>query len=75
MSVEKIDSRFPRELLDLDGAAQYLGTTSRHMRRMVSERRVPFTKLGPGRSARLRFDTVRLDAWIEEHSFYPERDA
>jgi excisionase family DNA binding protein len=59
-------------LLDVEGAAAYLGTTPRHIRRLVDERRVPYLKLGPGRSARLRFDTAKLDAWLAEHSFEPE---
>lgn len=59
-------------LLDVEGAAAHLGTTPRHIRRLVEERRIPFIKLGPGRSARLRFDAARLDAWLEEHSFEPE---
>lgn len=64
--------RGPRQLLDVSGAANYLGTSERHIRRLVAERRIPFSKLGPGRGARLRFDTARLDEWIEAHSFKPE---
>jgi excisionase family DNA binding protein len=67
-----ITGRARGSLLDVAGAADYLHTSERHIRRLVDERRIPFTKLGPGRSARLRFDTARLDAWIEEHSFEPE---
>jgi excisionase family DNA binding protein len=59
-------------LLDVAGAASYLGISERHIRRLVEERRMPFVKLGPGRSARLRFDTARLDAWLAEYSFEPE---
>jgi excisionase family DNA binding protein len=70
-------SKFPSgpargSLLDVEGAAAHLGTSQRHIRRLVEERRIPFIKLGPGRSARLRFDTARLDAWLDEHSFSPE---
>jgi len=66
-------TRPPRgALLDVEGAAAYLGTTTRHVRRLVEERRMPFIKLGPGRSARLRFDTARMDVWLDEHSFSPE---
>lgn len=71
MSKAKALSRARGALLDVEGAAAYLGTTERHIRRLVDERRIPFTKLGPGRSARLRFDTARLDAWVDEHSFEP----
>jgi excisionase family DNA binding protein len=59
-------------LLDVAGVADYLGTSERHIRRLVEERRMPFIKLGDGRSARLRFDTARLDAWLDEHSFEPQ---
>lgn len=61
-------------LLDVEGAAAYLGTTTCHIRRLVEERRIPFIKLGPGRSARLRFDPARLDAWLVEYSFEPQGD-
>jgi len=64
-----------RSLLDVQGAAAYLGTSERHIRRLVEQRRLPFIKLGDGRSARLRFSTTRLDAWLEEHSFEPEEGA
>jgi len=67
-------SRHPA-LLDVRGAAEYLCTSERHIRRLVEGRRIPFAKLGPGRSARLRFDTARLDGWLDEHSFEPEQGA
>jgi excisionase family DNA binding protein len=72
MSRSKTPVRAHGSLLDVEGAAAYLGTTTRHIRRLVEERRIPFSKLGPGRSARLRFDTSKLDAWLDEHSFEPE---
>jgi excisionase family DNA binding protein len=59
-------------LIDVKDAADYLGTTERHIRRLVDEKRIPYTKLGPGRSARLRFDTAKLDTWLDEFSFEPE---
>jgi len=58
-------------LIDVTGAALYLGTSPRHVRRMVDERRIPFIKLGGGRGARLRFNVAHLDAWIEKHSVKP----
>jgi excisionase family DNA binding protein len=72
VSKSKTQGRAHRSLLDVEGAAAYLGTTTRHIRRLVEERRIPFSKLGPGRSARLRFDTAKLDAWLDQHSFEPE---
>ena len=35
-----------RPLVDVNGAAEYLGTTTRHIRRLVSQRRIPHTKIG-----------------------------
>lgn len=61
--------------LDVRGTADYLGTTERHIRRLVSEGRIPYAKLGPGRSARLRFDVDRLAQWVDEHSFDPKEEA
>lgn len=62
-------------LLNIAGAADYLGTTERHVRRLVAERRLPYIKLGDGRSARLRFRADRLAQWVDEHSFEPESGA
>ena len=60
-----------RPLLDVASAADYLATTDRHVRRLVQDRRIPYTKLGP---RKLRFDAVKLDAWLEGQSFAPEPD-
>jgi excisionase family DNA binding protein len=59
-------------LLDAAEAAKYVGTTENHIRRLVTERRIPYVKLGKERNARLRFDTARLDAWVAENSYEPE---
>lgn len=61
-----------RVLLTVDQAAEFLGTTPRHVRRLVEERRIPFIKLGSGRAARLRFDQSRLDGWLDAHTVEPE---
>ena len=75
-SKTKVDSPRARgALLDVRECAAYLGTTERHVRRLVTERRIPFAKLGPGKAARLRFDTARLDTWLEGHSHEPESAA
>ncbi len=49
--------------LTLGEAAVYLNVTERYMRRVVSERKVRFYKLGKF----LRFDAVDLDALATEH--------
>lgn len=46
-------------------AAEYLGIAEKTLRKMTSERRVPFIRL----SARcVRYSKVALDRWIEERS-------
>lgn len=50
-----------RPPLDVEGAAAYLGTTVRHVRRLVGERRIPYAKLG----GKLRFLPPDLDRWLE----------
>ena len=60
-------SRARGALLDIHQAAEYLGVTERWLRRQLSEKRIPYLKLGPGRSSPLRFDTGDLEAWLIEH--------
>ncbi len=48
-------------LLDIDGAADYLSVTSRFVRSLVAERRIPFLKVGRF----VRFDTDDLDRWLD----------
>lgn len=52
-----------RPLLDINGAAEYLGVSVRHVRRLVAERRIPYIKWG----SVLHFDPDELDVWIDEH--------
>jgi excisionase family DNA binding protein len=49
-------------LLDLDGIADHLGVSPRHVRRLVAERRIPFLKWGH----LLRFDPVEIAHWRDE---------
>lgn len=49
-------------LLDVDGVAEALGVTSRHIRRLVAERRIPFFKVGKF----VRFDPGELDVWLDQ---------
>jgi excisionase family DNA binding protein len=55
-------------LLDIDGIACHLGVSVRHVRRLVSERRIPFIKWGQ----RLHFDRAAVDAWVDQHRVEPE---
>jgi excisionase family DNA binding protein len=49
------------ELIDIEAVARRLGVEVRHVRRLVSERRIPYIKWGH----LLRFDRVEIDAWID----------
>jgi excisionase family DNA binding protein len=52
----------PRALLDIEGVARLLGVGVRHVRRLVSDRRIPYLKWGH----LLRFDPVEIEAWLDE---------
>ena len=47
--------------------AELLAITERHIRRLVAERRIPFTKVG----GRLRFNEARVLEWLDDHSERP----
>lgn len=49
-------------LVDIGGLAERLGVSERFVRRLVSERRVPFRKIGKF----VRFDIAEIDLWIAE---------
>ena len=51
-------------LLEINAAATYLDDSVRHLRRLVDERRIPFTRVG----GKIRFRIVDLDAWLDERS-------
>lgn len=48
-------------LLAINELAIQLGTSVRHLRRLVAERRIPFVKLG----GKLRFDSAEVAGWID----------
>lgn len=51
-------------LLDVAGAAERLGTAERHVRRLVSERRIPFVKV----DGKVRFRPEDLERWIDANT-------
>jgi excisionase family DNA binding protein len=61
------DRRSLPMLLDLEGIAEHLGVTPRHVRRLVAERRIPFVKWGH----LLRFDPVEIASWLDAHRISP----
>ena len=48
-------------LLDIGDAAERLGTTERHMRALIADRKIDYIKVG----RLVRFDPSALDAWIK----------
>ena len=48
-------------LLDIGDAAERLGTTERHMRALIANRKIDYIKVG----RLVRFDPSALDAWIK----------
>ena len=49
-------------LLTIDQLAEQLGITTRHVRRLIAERRVPYLKVGK----LVRFDPEEIAAWLDE---------
>lgn len=60
-------------LLTIDQVADQLGITTRHIRRLVAERRVPYLKVG----RLVRFDPTEIANWLDRHrsSRLPETSA
>jgi excisionase family DNA binding protein len=56
------------ELLDIDDVAALLFTTTRHVRRMVFERRIPYVKVGRF----VRFVPDDLIHWLEHQKVQAE---
>ena len=52
----------PDGLWNLETVAKRLGVSTRHVRRLVQERRIPYIKWGRP----LRFDPVEIEAWLDE---------
>ena len=49
------------QMLTIDQAAEYLGTGQRFVRRLISERRIPYVKLGK----HVRLERSALDGFID----------
>ena len=52
---------FP-QLLDMATVARRLGTSIRHVRRLVTERKIPYLKIGHF----IRFDERDIETWIDQ---------
>lgn len=59
-------NELPPRLLDITTLADLLGVNTRHVRRLVAERRIPF-KWGH----LIRFDLVQIREWIDAYRQWP----
>lgn len=55
--------------LALTELAELLHITERHIRRLVAENRIPYTKVGD----RLRFNLARVEGWLDQTSHEPDQ--
>ncbi len=58
-----------RRLINVREAAEYTGLSPYTLYTMVSQRRIPFVKVGGA----LRFDLALLDEWIANNTVMPIR--
>ncbi len=61
------DDTLPPRLLDITTLAERLGVNTRHVRRLVAERRIPYIKWGH----LIRFDPVEVSQWIDAYRQRP----
>lgn len=59
----------PRPLVGIGKVAEWLGVGERHVRRLVSERRIPYVKWGHF----VRFDPAQIDDWLRANRVPPLR--
>lgn len=52
----------PTAPIDLPAVAERLGVNERHIRRLITERRIPYLKWGH----LLRFDPGEINAWLDQ---------
>lgn len=65
----QFDMAMTRRLLNIQEASEYTGLSVHTLYTMVSQRRIPFIKMG-----RLtKFDVGLLDKWIAQHTVMPVR--
>jgi excisionase family DNA binding protein len=49
-------------LLTIDQLIERLGTSTRHVRRLIADRRIPYLKVGK----LVRFDPVEISRWLDD---------
>ncbi|WP_447600250.1 helix-turn-helix domain-containing protein [Nitrospira sp. Nam80] len=69
MSQSDMTHKIMKRLYSVAEVAEYTGLSIHTLYTMVSQRRIPFVKVG-----RLtKFDLVMLDAWIDKNTVLPMR--
>ena len=53
------------QLIDIPTLAARLGTSQRHIRRLINEKRIPYLKVGH----LVRFDVMEIAEWLKERRF------
>lgn len=61
------DTQSIPQLVTIDQLAERLGTSVRHVRRLVAERRVPYVTVG----RLVRFDPDAVNSWLDAASMAP----
>ena len=56
------------QLIDIPTLAARLGTTERHIRRQIAERKIPYVKVGH----LVRFDVVQIAEWLKANYRGPQ---
>jgi excisionase family DNA binding protein len=56
--------------IGIEGVARHLELSVSTIRKWVMLKKIPFEKMGDA----VRFDLEKIEAWVEEHTVYPERD-
>lgn len=57
----------PPKLLTVNEVSEYIGIAADTIYTMVSQRRIPYVKVG----RLVKFNQVALDAWLKEHTVMP----
>lgn len=61
------NERLTRRLLDIQDVADYTGLSVHTLYTMVSQKRIPYVKVG----RLVKFDLGMLDGWIHQHTVKP----
>ncbi|MHB1536196.1 MAG: helix-turn-helix domain-containing protein [Acidimicrobiales bacterium] len=66
-TIARPDTTAPAKLLDYQELSIWLNDSVRHLRRLVSERRIPYVKVGHF----VRFDSEQIHRWLEDNANAP----